>query len=289
MNGLRFALGCFLSITVSIRTSSAQGSQRFSTNDRNAVVLDAFYALNQKHDGTCGQSTSDGKCVSNWNFLSSDLNSYTYMKEQYGCNASDWAVALDRCPNDTKVYRTVPSFYSDLTDFGLSAAGGLYGQVGRGAQCVYFANLILYRSGADPAQIFNIAVMAKSQNIDTNLQDTVEGDVLQVYGDSAPGFEDHVTIATQVYRSHGAVVALDVIDSNFVTDLYYQSGGKVGEREMIALHHFCVATDSSCPFLNQIGVLNVQGHYHIYTKTAYYHAPYIPDANPPSGFTVLIK
>lgn len=199
MKQIATALAIFLGVTVFVPASLAQGSQRFSTNDRYAVVLDALYALNQQDDGTCGQTTYDGKCVSNWNFLGSDTNSYSYMKGLFGCNASDWAVAAD-APCQNFMGMTVPSFYSDLADYGLSTAGGLYGSVGRGGQCVFFVNLVLWRSGSD-TQTLNIVTMAQSQNIDTNLQDTIEGDVLQVYGDHTLGFEDHVTIVTQVYRN----------------------------------------------------------------------------------------
>lgn len=86
------------------------------------------------------------------------------------------------------------------------------------------------------------------------------------------------------------MVALDVVDSNFVKDLYDQQGNGVPNREMIGRHHFCVTTDSSCPFLNQTGVLNVQGHYHIYTKTAYYGEPYVPTPpNPPTKLTATVQ
>lgn len=107
-------------------------------------------------------------------------------------------------------------------------------------------------------------------NTDTNLQDAVEGDVLQLYGDSSPGFTtNHVAIVVQIYRTGSTITALDTIDANYVSDIT-----NTGNREVIARHAFCTVS-SGCPFSN---VQMIQGHYRIYKGTSYYGTAYNPNA-----------
>jgi len=238
-------------------------AQRFSSNNRRAVVLEGFYALRTSHDGGCDKTIS-GNCVSSWNFLNSDTGAYSFLKSSYGCNPSDWAVSGDLC---YFVGAIAPSFYSNLGSYGYSVAGGGFGAVGRGGQCTFFANLILYRSQSHTAIFPTLSNMAL--NTEANLQTAKEGDILQLYGDTSPGFTtNHIAIVVQIYRTGTIITALDVIDANYLSDI---SG--VANREMIARHAFC-AVMSGCPFA---GVQMVQGHYKIWKGTAYYGESYNPN------------
>jgi hypothetical protein len=244
----------------------ASQAQRFSSNDRRAVVLEAFYALRPAHDGGCDKTIS-GNCISSWNFIDSDTGSYGYLESEYGCASSDWALTSgDPCPNDTGM--TVPSFYSNLASYGYSSAGGTgsYEPVGRGGQCTYFANLLVYRAGSYTGTGVFPTLSSMWANTQSNLQTAVEGDVLQVYGDTTPGFGNHVAIVVQIYRTGSTITALDTIDANFLTDT------GAANREVIGRHAFCTVT-SGCPFS---GVLQIQGHYRIWKGTSYYSEPYVP-------------
>jgi hypothetical protein len=226
-------------------------AQRLSTNDRRAVVLEAFYALRPSHDGSCDKTIA-GDCISNWNFIDSNASAYAVMKSWYGCNASDWSVHGDACfsAGDT----TAASFYSNVASYGYGTFGGWYGAVGRGGQCTFFTNLVLYRSGSHTSSFPSLSTMWA--DTETNLQKTVEGDVLQVYG--VRNYENHVAIVVQVYRTGTIVTGLDVIDANFITDI-----AGMANREVIARH--------------LLPVSSAQGVYRIWKGTRYYDEPYNPN------------
>ena len=281
-------------LMICIGSSRVSLAQMSDPNPRRAVVLEAFYALNQNYDGSCGQVTNDGKCLSNWNFLNDPLGSSAYQTVKpwydqdiggsYTCLASDWAIPANDngCPNLTTL-NNPPSFYSDVSDYGFSTAGGQYGTVARGGQCTFFANLLLYRSASDTQEFPSLSTMWA--NTDPNLQDVLEGDVLQVFNDPAQGFGNHITVVSQVYRNGSTVTAVDVVDANLLTDLFDQNGDRVEDREVIGRHQFCITTDGSCQFS---GVQYIQGHYQIYKGTAYYNCPYTPGvACPPAAPTGL--
>lgn len=243
-------------------------AQSFSTNARRAVVLEAFYALRPAHDGGCN-AYINGNCISTWNFINDSTypgpSAYSALKSAYSCNASDWAVPGDSCYASGY---TSPSFYSNLSSYGLSTAGGSYGNVGRGGQCTFFANLVLYRAEVQMSSFPLLSTMWG--NTDANLQHAVEGDVLQLYGDTGSGFTtNHVAIVVQIYKTGSTITALDTIDANYISDV---SG--TANREVIARHAFCTVT-SGCPFSN---VQMIQGHYRIWKGTTYYNTAYNPNA-----------
>lgn len=243
-------------------------AQSFSTNARRAVVLEAFYALRQVHDGGCN-AYINGNCVSTWNFLNDQTYpgpyAYSALKSFYssyndgtGCYASDWAVPGEYC---YFAAATSPSFYSNLSSYGLSTAGGVHGNVGRGGQCKFFANLILYRSEVDTS-MFPLTQNMWSSNTDANLQHAVEGDVIMLHGDTGSFSTDHFAVVVQIYRSGSTITALDVIDSNYISD----TANGTSNREVIARHAFCTVS-SGCPFSN---VQMIQGHYRLYEGTSYF-------------------
>ena len=245
-------------------------AQIFSSNTRRAVVLEAFYALRTAHDGGCNAYVN-GNCISTWNFLNDPnqwpSNAYGTVKGWYSCNASVWAIpAIDGCSNGSGL-ASPPSFYSNVASFGLSTAGGYYGNVGRGAECTFFANLVLYRAGAIGYSFPSLSQMAG--NVDSNLQDAVEGDIVQAYGDGT--YPNHVAIVVQIYRNGSQIVALDLIDSNYISDT---TQPPAYPREMIARHAFCtVNSGQGCPF----SAGNIQGHFHIWKGTPYYYTSYNPN------------
>jgi hypothetical protein len=223
---------------------------RLSNNNRRAVVLEAFYALRPSHDGSCDKFTSDGKCLSNWNYLANDLNAYNYMKSAYssGCFASDWAVPGDPCPNF--ISGPMASFYSNVGSYGYGTFGGPYGNIGHGGQCRFFANLLVYRSGSYMLTFPSYAAMWG--NVETNLTKAVEGDILTSY----PPY--HTAIVVEIKRTGSTVTGLDVIDSNWIPDI---SGGN---REVIGRHVISVTAQPP------------GGTWGIWKGVPYYSEPYVP-------------
>lgn len=245
-------LVCFFVVGL-VGTSRAQ---RFSSNDRRSVVLNAFYALRQSHDGGCDIVDAGGRCLSSWNYLDSDFSTYSNVKAAYGCNSSDWAIPGDPCPNFTGM--TVPSFFSNLLSYGLSSAGGSYGAIGRGGQCRIFANIVVER-GLQASVIFpSYASMWNGGNgVQTDLTKAVPGDILTTNPGFMPQFF-HTAIVVEIKRdATGNVIGLDVIDSNFISDL-----GSTQNREVIARH--------------VIPVPQPANKYGLWKGAPYYNEPYTP-------------
>jgi len=231
-------------------------AQRFSSNDRRAVVLNAFYALRTSHDGGCSITNSAGQCLSNWNYLNNDFPTYSNLKASYGCNSSDWAVTGDPCPN--LMGTVVPSFYSNLLSYGLSSAGGSYGAIGRGGQCRFFANLVIER-GLQASIIFPTysAMWNNGLGVQTDLTKAAEGDILTSNPSFAPFF--HTAIVVEIKRDgFGNVTGLDLIDSNFISDL-----GTTQNREAIVRHLLVIANQPA-------------GKYGLWKGAPYYNQPYVP-------------
>ncbi|MEK7195015.1 MAG: hypothetical protein AAB667_02060 [Patescibacteria group bacterium] len=228
----------------------AQKSEaRLSNNNRRAVVLEAFYALHPGHGGWSDKWIGPN-CASNWNYLANDSNAYGVVKNWsgYGCSfASVWKVSGDGCSSSG----WPASFFNNMVSYGYGSFSGWYGSVGRGGQCKYFANLILYRSESHQAMFPSYATMWS--NTETNLALAKEGDVILTVDQ---GITNHVAIVVEVKKSGSTVTGLDVIDANWVTD------NGTTNREVIARHLFSLAS--------------IQGVYRIWKGTAYYNEQYVP-------------
>lgn len=224
-----------LALTVLVPIGMAQ-------TNRQKVVNEAFYALSTAANGTSPQ-TLNGNYVGSWSWLDSDFNAYNTVKTWYNeysggaytCLASDWAVAGDPCPNLTG--HPVSSFYSNPSGYGYTA---IIPEVryGRGGQCVFFANLVVYRSQVDTQVNQSQPFPSKPTmygNGNANMQQVQIGDVIVRY--HVGSMVDHVAIVVQVYTSGGSVSSVDVVDSDFFPD--YLSG--VSYPEVITRHNFTIA------------------------------------------------
>lgn len=248
MKKMSLLTGIILAIIIIIGAFASNSEARWSGNDRRAVVLEAFYALRPSHDGGCDK-TINGNCISDWNYLNNDPYAYNAVKERYGSDSSVWSL-----------------FYSSLPSYGYSVSGGSYGQVGRGGQCKYFSDLILYRSEATgrldssdrPSSTGNHTLPSYSTmwpNTEIDLQKAKEGDIILVYNVS--GYTNHVAIVVEIKKSGNTITGLDVIDSNFISDI----NGAVN-REVIGRHLFQLSS--------------IQGVYRIWKGTRYYNDIYCP-------------
>jgi hypothetical protein len=242
-----------------------------SGNKRRNVVLEAFYALRPIHDGGCDKliPPSTGDCVSSWNYINDDAifgagtsdypaSSYERAKGWYNCDSSVWwqTIGEQPCYNPNYPQRPV-SFYNFVGNYGFGPWAGNYGAVGRGGQCMYFANLVLLRSGSHTTVFPGYANMLSIPNSELDLTKAIEGDI--VLSSSVP----HVAIVVAIRRNgQGVATDLDLIDANWVRD---QPLG-TGYREIIGRH-----------ILN-ISYLQSNG-FKIWTRTAYYGdlAGYVAD------------
>ena len=55
---------------------------RLSDNDREAVVLEAYYALSKTNRDGTSNNTINGKYYGDWNYIASDIKSYELVKSK---------------------------------------------------------------------------------------------------------------------------------------------------------------------------------------------------------------
>jgi hypothetical protein len=228
-------LGACLALFASASAADAQA--------RNKVVQEAYFALSFAANGTSHQ-TINGNYAGSWNWLDSDYNAYRKVASWYGCNASDWAVPGDG--SGCYPYDRYVSFYSNPSGYGYSSIGSPYALFGRGGQCVYFANLVVYRSGVYTGSFGLLRDMWNVGN--PNMHQVQFGDVIQRFDDPS-GAINHVAIVVAVYTTAGSVTSVDVIDSNWVSD----SGA--ANHEIIARYNLSIST--------------LQGHFKIWKVPGY--------------------
>jgi hypothetical protein len=245
-------MSCFL------LAASLSSEAQLAPNLRRAVVLEAYHALRPAADGSCDR-TINGNCVSSWNYLNDDYWAYDRLKSWYTCNSSIWFKSANNfngvyCGSSTKPY----SYYSEMHLYGLNnynAPGRNYfgASYGRGGQCKHFANLITYRSGADPNQQATYTTMTGSSfriDTQTNLGRVREGDVI-----FSPNV--HTAIVVGIVRSGTSITGLTLVDSNYV-------GGR--DNEIIG-KHVMSSTELS------------GNGYRVWTGTSYYNTTYDPNSH----------
>lgn len=270
LGGVTFMQASSYPLYVWLDDINIAGQRRHSAsgNLRRNVVLEAFYALRVTHDGGCDNLIS-GNCVSSWNYLNDDAtfhssdsgqpdtSSYGVVKGWYGCDSSVWVTnPLDPCYyNGT----TPVDFYRFAANYGFGPWSGQYGAIGRGGECKYFANLILFRSGSYKGRLPSYAeIMANSTS---NFQAAREGDIL------VSSLLPHVAIVVEIKRdTNGNVSHLDVIDANWLRDT------PGGWREVIGRHSLSIASLQANSFVIWTG-----GGLESPSYVSYYNSTYIPN------------
>jgi len=183
---------------------------RLSPNARKAVVLEAFYALDKAYTGSSTKSVTSGGgtwTASDWNYLNSDTGAYSTMSGRYGAYTSTY-------------YGTSPSSWGQTTS-----------GYGRGGQCKFFANLLLYRSGTDSSTFPTYAAWSKAKSA----RCAQKGDVIFRTSGGATG---HVAVVVDILSGSSSsctVSSVDVVDSNMLGDerilrhIINTSGSYLGE------------------------------------------------------------
>src|SRR5207245_112705 len=120
-------------------------------------------------------------------------------------------------------------------NYGFGPWGGSYGYeaIGRGGECFYFADLVLWRASLPGAPKLTFPIpsyAALASQSQSNLQMTHEGDI--IFSSSVP----HVAIVVEIKRDgSNNVASLDLIDANWLSD----TGGPW--REVIGRHNLSVS------------------------------------------------
>lgn len=208
------------------------GLYRLSSDPRTAIQLEAFYALNRSYGGGSTKSIN-GWTISDWNYVTGDINAYNVMKSWHGPCSSMWKGphANDPKPNSVCApYKNMGDncFYDHVQNY------GIFGSYGRGGQCYFFANLILFRSGTYSSKLPSYST-ARSDYAKSDSQRTITKDVSKSYvGDvlmtkSNLGTHTAIVVAILEGTSGSSVTKIDVVDANLIT-----WGG--ADEEIIARH-----------------------------------------------------
>jgi len=202
-----------ITMVVALAVMPAQGRLAPPGNacDRQAIINEAWLAMTGQ-PYSCGGKYERGYFVSAWNYMASDMAAWTTVYGWYGGFYAGWAA------KNPQIYGYYKGMY--------------YTQpVGRGGQCKFFVNLILYRSGADQRLLpLWSAMFSYTRQIDY----VKPGDV--IITNNGP----HIAIVVSVGKdSLGKVTSVSVIDSNAVPDVnFYGGDGQIGLGETIAFHTF---------------------------------------------------
>jgi hypothetical protein len=148
--------------------------------DRQAVVNEAWYAMSGD-PYTCPTKQYNGYTVSVWNYMANDISAQKELVRRFG-SCAGWSAK--------------------------KVADGYYNNLGRGGQCLFFVNLILYRSEADQSY-HNRWVKLESSYSDIIYMEY--GDIIFTRNKWSKAGYNHTAIV--VYRS-GDTVGL--IESNYV-------------------------------------------------------------------------
>jgi len=149
-------------------------------NDRTAVVNEAWFAMTGQ-PYVCGGKYYKGYLVSDFNYMGSDTSAQKEMTKRFGDNAG-WTTQ--------------------------KVADGYYQKIGRGGQCLFFVNLILFRSGADTRYHTNWSILEGSA---APIGNTKAGDVIFTLKKWGKASYNHAAIV--VYRNGNTV---GLIESNWV-------------------------------------------------------------------------
>lgn len=176
-------------------------SFRLSSNTREAVVLEARYALRPQIWGP--YKSLNGNAVGEWRYIIDDSNAWKVVTGWYKKALCSLMYVSGRL-----IFWTDPYLYA------------LYGGYGRGGQCVFFANLVIYRSGVyrnNAIPSYNTCRQdfeSSSPKFTKPASKVRPGDILR----TKRGVSDHTAIAVAVLSGTpgSSVTSVDVIDSNFI-------------------------------------------------------------------------
>lgn len=197
--------------------------------DRQAMIEEARFAVT----GTPYAVPAD-KVMGKWNYMAYDIPAQTEIIKRLTSANAGWSTPV--------INGNVPyGWYNDP----------IYGYVGRGGQCLFFVNLLLYRSEADRRWI--------SQGVNHASWDYIEARWVQI--DNIRPKSGDVIFKPRTLGRHIAVVTkrngdtFDIVESNYFSGNPYAEFGK---GEMISHRS------------TTISALKTAG-YRVYTGVSYYN------------------
>ena len=245
-----------------IKTADA----RLASNNRNAVVLEAFYALSPDHSGFTNKQIW-GSVVGVWNYLDNDHNAYENVKKAYPKPYASKPVLWPSADQNLFYDNSAQLGYANLRKFGIynNSTNDKYGAVGRGGQCKFFVDTLLFRSES-AARIDNGTHVLPLYSVMNDSSDTSKAKPAPI-GKARPGDvifipnNGHTALVVAILAGDpvaGTVSEVDVVDSNFVAG---------DGNEVIARHRLRVT---------YAGGTSDLAAYKIYTGVSYYGEDYKP-------------
>lgn len=248
----------FLVVTTGCMVVEARLAPAGVQNDRQAVVNEANYAITGVFYKIPIVTTINGDWNGDWNYLNSDLAAIAHTKAK-------WPYPVD----GEMTYASDPVMRSYFVNNDIASYGN-YDDHARGGECLYFANLILYRAGVftntDPIADYDshgnltsygYRTMNKSK---TSTKYAKPGDVIFKY-------MEHTAIVTDIIAGDsvkGTVTSVRVVDSNYLGSNVLN--GTYAEK--IGTH---IISDEAIDKLSA---------YSVWTGTPYYNYPYNPTPTP---------
>jgi hypothetical protein len=227
--GLVVILVVMMTSVVAVSPVAARLAPPGNRYDRQAVVNECWYAMTGQ-PYTCGGKWYKGYLVSAWNYMASDMSALRIVGGWY-----QWRTYAGWSPYYT--YYINPSY-------------GYYGGVGRGGQCKFFVNLILYRSEADQRLLPSWSTMWN--NYSAPVDNVREGDLIFNRKWYSSGWVYHIAIV--VYRGSTNV---GLIESNYIEPCWNPQT-QCGIGEIISYRSITI---------NELKTNN----YRIYTGVDYYY------------------
>lgn len=196
-------------------TPSVLVPNMIGSDNRMAVVYECWYALRQSYLNTPNSSgpnsgrTYNGCIVSDWHYMTTDTNAVNYVLRTYGrSNVS------------------VSSYFGTSDNYALQSG------MGRDAQCVSFATMILYRARKGYSLVWNWGSISANYNSYPSARNASPGDLVFYQNNSG----HHVAVCVRNLGGSG----IDVVDSNWIG--YGEKACSVGtylgycNSEMIGRH-----------------------------------------------------
>ena len=220
---------------------------RLASTNRHAAVMEACYALSP--DLTCFTNRFiNGDIVSVWDYLATDLNAYRNEKPAYCCDkyGNSYASVISEFFSEATLKKYAYNLRNDY--------------VGRGGQCKFFVDTLLFRSEAI-APSLRIGGTHTLPSYDVMFANSApigkvqQGDVIFVY-------KVHVALVIAILArdAYGNATSVDVIDSNYVNG----DGNETIGRHRISINY--TSSKSASRLQN----------YKIYTGVSYYNELYHP-------------
>ena len=198
-------------------SSSILQPHNITSNRQMAVVYEAFYAL---RNSWLNPPNTTGPTVANAGGTSITIGSVKYLVSDWNYIGSDWnAVSYVAAPPPPKYGIGWDNATVADQSFFKGPKYGTYNGYGRGGECLFFVNLILWRSHliTDPRQLY----INWGSIVDTNMHGKNPSDAAI---DAQPGdlvfykrtdIGNHIGICVQRLSS----TSIDVIDSNYIGTL----------------------------------------------------------------------